>query len=213
MKKNFLHTDFKSDIHNIIFDLGGVIINVDYNKTERAFRQLGISDFETIFSKVQQSKIVDKLEVGLISPSEFRESLHKLLNNSNISDEKIDAAWNAMLLDFPKIRLDILEKLRKQYKIFLLSNTNQIHIDYCIENLDFELLKSKFDKIYLSHEIHLRKPNIEIYNYVIKDTQLQASQTLFIDDTIQNIEGALRAGLKTYHLTAGETLNDLFEIV
>ena len=210
MKKNFLQTNFKSDIRNIIFDLGGVIVNVDYLKTEKAFRQLGISDFETIFSQVQQSKIVDKLEVGLISPRDFRENLHRLINNPNISDENIDAAWNAMILDFPKNRLELLRKLRKKYKIFLLSNTNQIHIDYCIANLDFEFVKSKFDKVYLSHEIHLRKPDVEVYNYVIDDAQLQASQTLFIDDTIRHVEGARRAGLNAYHLAAGETIHNLF---
>lgn len=210
MKKKFLHNDFKDSISNIIFDLGGVIINVDYHKTEKAFKQLGISDFEKIFSQVQQSKVVDKLEVGHISPSEFRKTLHEIISNPNISDEKIDAAWNAMILDFPKQRLEILKKLRTKYKIFLLSNTNQIHIDYCIANLDFELIKSKFDKVYLSHEIHLRKPDVEIYDYVVKDAHLQAAQTLFIDDTVKNVEGAWRAGLKAYHLTDGETIDDLF---
>ena len=210
MKNFFLHNDFKSDIRNIIFDLGGVIINVDYFKTEKAFKQLGISDFEKIFSQVQQSKITDNLEVGRISPTEFRENLHQLINNPNICDEKINAAWNAMILDLPASRLDLLDRLRTKYKIFLLSNTNQIHIDYCIDNLNFELIKSKFDKVYLSHEIHLRKPDVEAYNYVINDAQLQASQTLFIDDTIKNVEGARRAGLNAYHLTASETINDLF---
>ena len=210
MKNFFLHNDFKSDIRNIIFDLGGVIINVDYFKTEKVFKQLGISDFEKIFSQVQQSKITDNLEVGRISPTEFRENLHQLINNPNICDEKINAAWNAMILDLPASRLDLLDRLRTKYKIFLLSNTNQIHIDYCNANLNFEQIKSKFDKVYLSHEIHLRKPDVEAYNYVINDAQLQASQTLFIDDTIKNVEGARRAGLNAYHLTAGETINDLF---
>jgi putative hydrolase of the HAD superfamily len=210
MKKNFLCNNIESGISNIIFDLGGVIINVDYNKTKTAFKQLGIPDFEKIFSQIQQSKIVDKLEVGHISTIEFREHLHKLIKNPNISDAKIDAAWNAMILDFPTNRLEILEKLRAKYKIFLLSNTNQIHIDYCVANLDFELIKSKFEKVYLSHEIHLRKPDVEIYDYVIANAQLQATKTLFIDDTIKNVEGARRAGLNAYHLEADETINDLF---
>lgn len=211
MKKIFLKTDFEHDIRNIIFDLGGVIINVDYLKTETAFRKLGISDFEKIFSQIQQNKLIDKLETGQISPAKFRENLHKLINNKAISDKDIDTAWNAMILDFPKSRLDILDKLRTKYKIFMLSNTNQIHIDFCTANRDFEHLKSKFDRVYLSHEIHLRKPDIEVYDYVISTAHLRTHETLFIDDILKNIEGARMAGLHAYHLKAGETINDLFE--
>ncbi|MDR1347891.1 MAG: HAD family phosphatase [Prevotellaceae bacterium] len=209
MKKNNFLNDFNKDIRNIIFDLGGVIIDVDYHKTENAFKGLGISDFDKIFSQAKQSRIADKLEVGDISPAEFRESLRKLCG-FNISDITIDNAWNAMILDFPCDRIDILDKLRLNYRIFLLSNTNQIHIDYCMKNPKFEIIKSKFEKVYLSHEIHMRKPNAEIYEFVLNDAHLQASQTLFIDDTVKNIEGAKLAGLNAFHLTVGKTINDLF---
>ncbi|MDR1554318.1 MAG: HAD family phosphatase [Prevotellaceae bacterium] len=209
MKKNYFLTNFNKDIRNIIFDLGDVIINVDYHKTENAFKNLGISDFDKIFSQVRQSKIVDKLEVGDISPAEFRENLRGLCG-FDVSDIAIDKAWNAMILDLPHDRIAILDKLRLDYRIFLLSNTNKIHIDYCMNSLNFELIKSKFEKVYLSHEIHMRKPNVETYEFVLNDAQLQASQTLFIDDTIINIDGAKRAGLTTYHLTNGKTVNDLF---
>jgi putative hydrolase of the HAD superfamily len=209
MKKNNFLNSFNADIHNIIFDLGGVIINVDYHKTENAFKSLGISDFEKVFSQVQQSKIVDKLETGNMSISEFRENLRKMCE-FDISDTRIDDAWNAMILDFPDSRIDILNKLRLNYRIFLLSNTNRIHIDYCMKNPKFEVLISKFEKVYLSHEIHKRKPDVKTYEFVLTDSQLHASQTLFIDDTVANLEGAKLAGLNVYHLTSGETVNDLF---
>ncbi|MDR1199520.1 MAG: HAD family phosphatase [Prevotellaceae bacterium] len=211
MKKNNFLNSFHADIHNIIFDLGGVIINVDYHKTESAFKNLGISDFEKVFSQAQQSRIVDKLETGYISPAEFRESLRKLCGFS-ISDITIDNAWNAMILDFPTDRITVLDRLRPNYRIFLLSNTNQIHIDYCMKNPKFEVIKSKFEKVYLSHEIHMRKPNAEIYEFVLNDAQLQAAQTLFIDDTILNVEGAKLAGLNAYHIKNGETVSDLFDL-
>ncbi|MDR0754115.1 MAG: HAD family phosphatase [Prevotellaceae bacterium] len=210
MKKNYFSNKLNKDIRNIIFDLGGVIINVDYHKTENAFKNLGISDFDRIFSQVRQSKIVDKLETGYISPAEFRENLRELCG-FNISDTDIDNAWNAMILDFPGDKIALLDKLRLNYRLFLLSNTNQIHIEYCMNNMNFEIIKSKFEKIYLSHEIHMRKPDMETYQFVLKDAQLQAAQTLFIDDTIKNVEDARLAGLNAYHLTNGETVNDLFD--
>jgi haloacid dehalogenase superfamily, subfamily IA, variant 3 with third motif having DD or ED len=209
MKKNELIDILNNDICNIIFDLGGVIINVDYFKTEKAFRNMGIADFDKIFSKVQQSKIVDKLEVGTISPTEFRENL-KMLCGQQLSENAIDNAWNAMILDFPEERLNILNKLRQKYKLFLLSNTNKIHIDYCIKNLNFEKIESELDKVYLSHEINLRKPNVDAYEFVLRDANLQAAQTLFIDDILKNVEGARNAGLFAYHLTNGETIEDIF---
>ncbi|MDR2065141.1 MAG: HAD family phosphatase [Prevotellaceae bacterium] len=210
MKKKYFLDSLNNDIRNIIFDLGGVIINVDYHKTENAFKNLGISDFDRIFSQVRQSKIVDKLETGNISPAEFRKNLRELCR-FNISDTGIDDAWNAMILDFPCDRIAILDKLRLNYRIFLLSNTNQIHIDYCMRNLNFGMIKSKFEKMYLSHEIHMRKPDKKTYQFVLNDAQLQASQTLFIDDTAINVEGAKLAGLNAYHLANGETVNNLFD--
>jgi putative hydrolase of the HAD superfamily len=210
MKKKYFLDSFNNDIRNIIFDLGGVIINVDYHKTENAFKNLGIPDFDRIFSQVRQSKIVDKLETGDISPAEFRKNLRDF-SRFNISDTNIDDAWNAMILDFPHDRIAILDKLRLNYRIFLLSNTNQIHIDCCIRNLNFDMIKSNFEKVYLSHEIHMRKPDTETYRFVLNDAQLQASQTLFIDDTAINVEGAKLAGLNAYHLANGETVNNLFD--
>jgi putative hydrolase of the HAD superfamily len=209
MKKNNFVTGFNKNIRNIIFDLGGVILNVDYHKTENAFKNLGIVDFEKIFSQVQQSKLVDKFETGEISSAEFRTNLRKMCG-FDINDKIIDKAWNAMILDLPNSRIKLIEKLRFQYKIFLLSNTNQVHIDYCIQNFDFENLTSKFNKIYLSHEIHLRKPDTQTYEFVLNDSQIQASQTLFIDDTPKNVESAKRAGLNAYLIANGETINDLF---
>lgn len=202
--------EFDTPIRNIVFDLGGVIVNVDYLKTRDAFEKIGIGNFERIFSQFVQSNLADDFEVGAISPAEFRGGLRKMIDGVNLSDKQIDEAWNAMILDFPSERIKIFENLRTDYRIFMLSNTNKIHIDYCMKNIDFAKIANTFEKVYLSHEIHERKPNVAAYNYVLHDAGLLAAETLFIDDTLKNIDGAKEAGLQAYHLTNGETIEELF---
>jgi glucose-1-phosphatase len=205
------------NIKNIIFDLGGVILNIDYNLTIDAFKSLGIENFETIFSQAKQVGIFDQLDKGLISPSEFRDGIRKV-SSINLTDKQIDKAWNALLLDFPPQRLDVLEKVKPHYRTFLLSNTNAIHIEeynkILLNTFGFENLSVFFEEEYYSHLIHMRKPDAEAFEIILRENNLNPSETLFIDDTIQHVDGAKKVGILAYHLDipAGECIENLFFI-
>jgi putative hydrolase of the HAD superfamily len=190
-------------IKNIIFDLGGVIINIDYNLTIRAFENLGIKHADIIYSQKKQTEIFDLLETGKISPGEFCEGIRHI-SGISASDNDIIEAWNAMLLDFPDRIFDLLHAAHKKYKTFLLSNTNEIHYSAYSKILERQLgepsLSNFFDKQYLSHEIGMRKPDTEVFRLVIEENGLLPDETLFIDDSPQHIEGARKAGLKTHWL-------------
>ena len=199
-------------IHNIIFDFGGVIINIDYEVTIEAFKKLGIDNFEVLYSQASQSNLFDDIETGKISPQYFINGLLELLP-SGISPNKVVHAWNAMLLDIPKDRIELLKKLSAKYRIFLLSNTNSIHIDKALrtwKKVSKTPIESVFEAIYFSHIVGMRKPNIEIFDYVCEQHKLNKRETLFIDDSIQHIEGAEKSGLHTVHLTGGLDIQDIF---
>lgn len=186
------------DLKNIIFDLGGVIIDLDYNRTARAFVELGLSNFDDIYSKARQSSLFDQFEKGTLSAEQFRETLRRHLP-SGISDDSIDKAWNAMLLDIPAHRVEWLQRTGEKYRIFLLSNTNAIHVNAFTKMADdtfgkgcFEAL---FEKHYYSCNMGMRKPDAEIFNYVVSRNNLDKESTLFIDDSIQHVVGAISSGL------------------
>ncbi|HLC83688.1 MAG TPA: HAD family phosphatase [Bacteroidia bacterium] len=188
---------------NIIFDLGGVILNIDYSLTEKAFSKLGISDFKTLFSQAQQTQLFDNYEKGFISSDEFRTELKKYLPK-NITDEEINHAWNAILLDLPEERIKFLKKIKTTHRTFLLSNTNDIHIETLNQYLQKEFampdLSTLFEKEYLSYKIGMRKPDAEIFELVLEENNLIASETLFIDDSIQHVEAAKKLGISAYWL-------------
>jgi putative hydrolase of the HAD superfamily len=183
-------------ISTIIFDLGGVILYLDQGKTLRAFARKGL-DLEDVN---EASPIFNDFETGKITAPDFRQGI-KSLFKGNITDTEIDEAWNAMLLDTYEERFRIIEGLRKQFRIYLLSNTNSIHIDfvrdYLNKHFSLERWDNLFDKQYLSYEIGLRKPNKNIYEYVLNDIQKQPQECLFIDDSFANIKGAESAGIQT----------------
>ena len=203
-------------IKNIIFDLGGVILNIDYHKTSAAFKNLGLNNFDELYSQAQQSHLFDHLEKGLITNEIFRNEIRRL-SEVNLSDAQIDQAWNAMLLDLPKERINILLQSKKHYRTFLLSNTNSIHLkDYTKtlkEDHGISSLSRLFDKEFFSHEINLRKPDKAAFDYVIQTMNLIPKETLFIDDSIQHLEGAKEAGIKTFFMDVknGKSLMDLFD--
>lgn len=203
------------EIKNIIFDLGGVILNIDYNLTAQAFKNLGVSNFDELYSKAQQSELFDLMETGMVSNQEFRNGIRDIIN-LQLSDEEIDNAWNAMLLDLPFKRIELLKKLKAEgYRLFLLSNTNQIHYDAYTENLKnehgIEGLEEFFEKTYFSHKIHKRKPLKEIFQFVLDDAELKAEETIFIDDSLQHVLGAKEAGINAFHLE-GDVLTFFDEI-
>ncbi len=199
-------------VKNIIFDLGGVIYNIDYQRTIKAFKALGIEGFEKVYAKAGQSDLFDDLETGTIQRDQFYKGIQGFLGQ-HITSQKIDEAWNAMLLYFMPEALTCILRLGKNYRLFLLSNTNCIHIE-AIKNQYgesyFEEFCKGFEQVYLSHEIGLRKPNTKAFTYILNQNHLQAAETLFVDDSPQHVAGAIKAGLKGYHLKDDEKIEEIF---
>lgn len=197
---------------NIIFDFGGVILNIDYQLTIDAFKEIGMNNFEMAYSQASQIHLFDNLEKGLISPEQFRDGI-RLASGLDLSDERIDYAWNKIILDLPKHRIDLILKIKNNYNCFLLSNTNIIHYDLYIkqlQNLGMNSFDDVFLKAYFSFEMGMRKPDAEIFEFVLKQESLNADETLFIDDSIQHIETANKLGINTYHLKNKEDITLLF---
>lgn len=188
-------------IETIIFDLGGVILDIDYTRTIEAFKGLGIQHFDNLYAQASQTGIFDDFETGKISEHRFIEYLLKAIPNSQCTSKDIILAWNAMLLNWDQRKLDLILRLRSTYKVCLLSNTNSIHKKAFLASLNKQLgitsLDHHFDKIYLSHEIGLRKPNTEVFEFVLENAGSKAETTLFLDDSIQHIEGANSIGIQT----------------
>ncbi len=208
----YFFVDFKQ-IKNIIFDLGGVIINIDYGKSIQHLQQLCKDNCNIAFSQKEQSHLFDLFETGVSSNEEFRNNLRQTYQ-IDATDEQIDDAWNAMLLDIPQERIDLLLELGKHYRIFLLSNTNAIHMKRFNEIVEHSFtipsLDSLFDKSYYSHLVGKRKPDAAIFEQVLAENGLEKAETLFIDDSIQHIESARNVGLQTLHLQPPLTINQVF---
>jgi len=195
----------------IIFDLGGVILNIDYRLSITAFNKLGVKNTDLFYSKKVQNPIFDKIEVGKISPKEFLEFLQKECKNA--SGKQVENAWNAMLLDLPQKRLDCIQKLKSKHKIFLLSNTNEIHIKAFRKNIGQEkwiAFSSLFDKMYLSHEIGFRKPDKNAFQIILNENSLSPNEVFFIDDSPQHIEAAKKSGIHCHYLVEGVEICSLF---
>ena len=195
----------------IIFDLGGVILNIDYKLTITEFEKLGLKNTDSFYSKKVQNPIFDKIEVGAISPKEFLEQLQKECDNASV--ELVENAWNAMLVDLPQSRLDYIKNLKNNYQIFLLSNTNAIHIRAFKNKIGAEKWKafsSVFDKMYLSHEIGFRKPDKEAFQIILEENKLKPNEVFFVDDSSQHIEAAKKLGISCHYLQKGEDIVTLF---
>ncbi len=200
-------------IRHIIFDLGGVLINLDYRLTEKAFIDLGIEDFGRRYSQLQQTALFDDFETGKIGKGFFINELKKFAGKE-IADDAICDAWNAMLLDFPLRRLQLLQQLRSYYDLVLLSNTNEIHEEAFNKMLKENygvLLPAYFDRVYYSHRIGARKPDPAVFQSIIDDMGFAPAHTLFIDDSPQHIEAARSLGIQTIYLEKGMTIEkDIF---
>ncbi len=200
-------------IKTIIFDFGDVFINLDKSATLREFSKFG--DFR-LTSELQE--IHNLYEIGQLSTQEFIKNHQAILPEA--TEKQLTDGWNAILLDFPKHRLGFIQDLasKQKYKLILLSNTNELHIDWIKKNIPFySVFKSCFDSFYLSHEIHLRKPNVDIFEFVLKQHQIQPGETFFIDDTKENTDIASKLGIHTWNnnpktedITNLFTINDLF---
>lgn len=200
-------------IDAIIFDFGGVLINIDYDATIEAFRKLGLESFDEMYSKAAQTNLFDDFEVGKISQQRFINGILNYLP-PGVTPNQVVHAWNAMILNVPAAVVDLLLQLKQSGKrIYLLSNTNEIHIPMAYlrwKKVSPMMPSDIFDRVYLSHEIKLRKPHVETFKWVIEDAILDPEKTLFIDDSIQHIDGAKHAGLQVYHLKEQDELYTLF---
>jgi HAD superfamily hydrolase (TIGR01509 family) len=195
----------------IIFDLGAVILNINYQNTIDEFTKLGVNNAATFYSKKVQTNLFNQIETGMISSNEFLKALQKETKNANIN--QVEKAWNAMLLDLPEERIQLIKKLKNNYSIYLLSNTNAIHIDAIKKQLGkrkWLAFCKLFDKMYLSHELGLRKPDVKIFEYILNEQKLKAEEVFFIDDSPQHIASAKKIGIHCHHLLDDENIITLF---
>lgn len=201
-------------IKNIIFDFGGVIIDIDYWRSIKAFIDMGYDNFDKIYSQASQAEIFDKIDKGIISADEFRSELMKFFP-PDTTVKMIDDAWNAIMLGIPEHRVRMLEKIRKNYRIMLMSNTNIIHYEQYIKELKekfgYSDLSGLFEKVYLSFELGMRKPDKKFFNLILEENHLKPEETLFIDDSEQNLPPAQSLNLQTIFLNSGMDVTDLFE--
>jgi len=202
-------------IRNIIFDLGGVILNIDPQLTVEAFHKLGWNNFYDKSNLSLSKELFYNLESGSSTPEVFRDNVRKMITNQ-INDQEIDAAWSAMILDIPADRVSYLEELKKSYKLYLLSNTNEIHrIKF---HRDFEAdfgysFCDLFERNFYSHEMKMRKPNPQIYLEALSEAGLDPKETLFIDDMEENIAAAETTGMKVLHIQPGTLMEKLPEFL
>lgn len=200
------------NVKNIIFDLGGIFLNLNYQLTRNLFIEYGVIDFDDFYTQSHANKLFEDLETGKITPIEFYDSFRKE-TKTQLSNEQIETAWNAMLVSFSKERIDWLKEIQKRYNTFLFSNTNQIHYEAIfnlykrdVGNDDFN---AHFIKPYYSHQMGLRKPYEDAYLHILEEQNLIAAETVFVDDTYKNIVGANAVGLQTIFLEAPRTVLDL----
>ena len=202
----------RKGIKNLIFDFGGVLINLDRQRCVENFRKLGLEKVDELLGMYSQQGIFMQHEKGLISSAEFRENIRGLLTKK-VTDEQIDAAWNSFLVDIPTHKLDLLLKLREKYVVYLLSNTNEIHWKWTCKNLfPYRTFKVEdyFEKTYLSFEMKMAKPEPEIFKAILDDAGIEPEETLFIDDSEINCKAAQNLGISTYTAKAGEDWSHLF---
>lgn len=206
----------KMSIKNIIFDLGGVIIDIDYDRTSKAFRKLGALHFDEVYTQSNQDDLFDNYEIGKISSEAFRTTLQEKLFIT-INDKEFDDAWNAMLLEIPQKRLNFINKLKDNYKVFLFSNTNDIHLkkfmNICENHNGFKSFEGHFDKVYYSYTYGRRKPSPSAFSFILAENKLKANETLFADDSIQHILGAKQAGLYTMHISKEKSIFDVLTTI
>ena len=199
-------------IKNIIFDLGGVLLDLDIEKTVRAFQALGLKDVIKPGGWGYRNKLFTDMEKGLITENEFRDQIRDLLPNP-ATDQEIDDAWCAMLIGFQTPKIELLKYLQHDYRIFLFSNTNSIHLEYfrkLYRDTFGTELDDLFSKAFYSHELKTRKPDLEAFLDVIQKGGMVAHESLFIDDSKMNIEAAKGLGIQTYWLKNGNELTTFF---
>jgi putative hydrolase of the HAD superfamily len=195
----------------LIFDLGGVIIDLDTDRTVSRFANLFNTSHEVVKAAHTQHSFFNDLETGHIQPPEFRRQLRQVFGNDSVPDQQLDSAWNAMLVGLPIEKLRLLTTLRNHYQVYILSNTNQIHLDHVTQHLipQQDTLDSFVHKAYYSHHMRMRKPDPEIYKTVLEEHGLRPSDALFLDDNPDNIRSAAALGI---NVTLVQHPNEVYTI-
>ena len=200
-------------IRNIVFDLGGVLVDLDFKAAINGLQEAGFANVKEQLMAFDRGGIFQKFEVGEITADEFRTAIRE---NSTVTltDEEVDALWNLMLLEIPREKLELILELRGKYMVYLLSNTNSIHWDYVCKNAfnyrGFRV-EDYFEETFLSYEMHLAKPDKAIFEKVLNDANLLAEETLFIDDSEANCKAAQEVGIHAHHYHVGDDLSKIFE--
>lgn len=204
----------KSTIKAVVFDFGNVIINIDVEKTISAFAELSFKSSARVKQLFTEAEVFRKYETGFYADDEFRDVIRQVLSYP-LNDQEIDHAWNALLLDVPKKRLDFIENLKLKYPVYLLSNTNNIHIEQCKSYFrntfgiaNFELL---FNETFLSYKMGLWKPDYKIYDAVINKIDLSPQEILFVDDNQDNIDAAADMGIQCIKINPPECFTDTLQ--
>ena len=201
------------NIKNIVFDLGGVLVDLDFKAAINGLQKAGFANVKEQLQTLHQGGIFQKFELGEMSADEFRTAIRE---NSTVelTDEEVDNLWNAMLLEIPREKLELILDLRGKYMVYLLSNTNSIHWDYVCKNAfnyrGFRV-NDYFEETFLSYEMHLAKPDKAIFEKVLQDANLLPEQTLFIDDSEANCKAAEEVGIHAHHYHIGDDLSKVFE--
>jgi glucose-1-phosphatase len=211
---------YKDDfpIRHILFDLGAVLLNIDYQLPVRAFAELGMKDFDRLFAHAGQSDLFNRWERGEVSRAAFAAEIRQI-SGLNLSEANIFRAWNTILLDLPEHRIRFLESLHDRFTVSLLSNTNEVHVEAFEEIADrtigIQRWRAAFNgKIFYSNQIGLRKPDRETFRFVLESTGFSPDETLFIDDTPGHVRGAEAVGIRGLVLPHGkevkQALSDWF---
>ena len=201
-------------IKNIIFDLGGVVLDIDESIVYNELEKMGINVSELAHSK-EFIDIMSNFDTGIYTAPTFRKKTKALLGQEKMTDQRFDAIWNAMILDIPRERIEAIEKMKKHYKIFLMSNSNVIHYDLYVRDLQLRFGYNEFDELfnksYFSFAEHLEKPDPRFFELILDHEGLLPEETLFIDDTEANIKVAKSLGINTYLIRRDELVRNLFE--
>lgn len=197
-------------IKNIIFDYGNVIFLIDFLKTQHTFTDLGIKNVERFFAHAGHDPLFDEFEKGNITSAEFRDGIRRITERPVLTDEQIDNAWTSLLIGVPPVNHEVLLKAKAQYRTFLLSNINEIHLNYISDYLKREYQVESndvfFEKVYYSHLVRMRKPNRDIFELVLNENNLNPEETLFIDDSPQHLKTGKELGLHTHLMTKDDSL-------
>lgn len=198
----------QNGIRAVIFDLGGVLLNLDESRTVQMFSGLIGQDFAPLYSRLRQQNVLSEFETGRMAAETFRNAVRRVCAAPRLASQDIDQAWNAMLIDQPPHRLELLLQMKDRYRTFLFSNTNEVHLegfqDILRRDNGVDSYADYFEKEYYSHLLGMRKPDVAAFRHILRAHKLDPATTLLLDDNPDNIFGAEQAGMKAWLIDKGQ---------